>query len=256
MPTETQYSPGPGPSTLYMPVLSPPTPAPSPRLRPSTPITSLPLSSPTLSSHSLPSSPLALHPLSFTDLSPVERQAHLAALLAVCTPSELLFVSTFVAPRLKRDFLAELPPELALHVLSFVHEARTLARVAQVSRCWRSLARDDALWRALCAEHGFHADTHGPDAIPAEASASTSSSTNAGKGRQERGRYTSTQMVPHPAAVRRVSSFSTLPPPRTPELLYRQPTPPDLSHRELFQHAYETLSNWRTAAPACARTAC
>ncbi|EIM80293.1 WD40 repeat-like protein [Stereum hirsutum FP-91666 SS1] len=133
-----------------MPVLSPPTPAPSPR----------PQSHGTSSSLTFLdiNDPFQLSRREFASLSalgPSLRRQYLAALLADCNPSELLFISTTIAPLLKRDFLKELPAELALHVLRFVDEPKTLARAGQVSRYWCGLLKDESLWRRMCCLHRY-----------------------------------------------------------------------------------------------------
>ncbi|KIJ34875.1 hypothetical protein M422DRAFT_34949 [Sphaerobolus stellatus SS14] len=64
-------------------------------------------------------------------------------------------------PDRRRDFLTDLPPEVALHVLSFVDDVRTLGRAARVSRMWKILIEDEAPWKALCARRGF--ETGGGD---------------------------------------------------------------------------------------------
>ncbi|KAF7309529.1 hypothetical protein MIND_00323700 [Mycena indigotica] len=120
------------PSTIYMPVLSPPTPAASPG--PETDIFPLPVTLP--------------H-------NPNLRQKYLASLLHSLTPSELLFVSTTIAPLLKRDFVADLPIELALMVLGFVDEPKTLARASRVSRRWRDMVADESIWRGMCLRMEF-----------------------------------------------------------------------------------------------------
>ncbi|KAF7317915.1 hypothetical protein MKEN_00879600 [Mycena kentingensis (nom. inval.)] len=119
-------------STVYIPVLSPPTPA----------------ASPGPDSETLPF-PVAL------PHNAALRQQYLASLLHSLTPAELLFVSTTIAPLLKRDFIAHLPIELALMVLSFIDDPRTLARASRVSRRWRDLVSDDSLWRSMCLRLGF-----------------------------------------------------------------------------------------------------
>lgn len=121
-------------STLYVPIVSPPTPAPSPP--------------PSLSHTHTPFPDLSLLPTS-------QRIPYLSALLTQCTPSELLFISDTVTPLLKRDFLNDLPPELALYVLSFVNEPATLARAGRVSRCWARLVKDEGIWRRMCLVWGF-----------------------------------------------------------------------------------------------------
>ena len=131
-------------TTLYMPIVSPPTPAPSP-----------PPDQPSFPQTYIPPIP---HTSKFSTLSPSERRQHLHALIQECTPSELLFLSTTIAPLLKRDFLRALPPEVSLHVLSFIDDPRTLARAARVSRYWNELLKDDYVWRSMCIRHGFARD--------------------------------------------------------------------------------------------------
>lgn len=126
--------------TLYMPIESPPTPAPSPGPDPTRPPT-YPLS--LASSH--------LH----NTHEPGLRRQILASILASCTPSELLFISTTIAPLLKRDFLYWLPPELSLHILSYIDDTKSLVRVSQVSKHWRKLVTDECVWRRMSHVHGF-----------------------------------------------------------------------------------------------------
>ncbi|KAJ7178607.1 WD40 repeat-like protein [Mycena crocata] len=118
-------------SYMFVPVISPPTPASSPK--------------PTTD---------AFPPVVLPQ-NPALRQQYLASLLHSLTPGELLFVSTTIAPLLKRDFIADLPIELALIVLGFVDEPRTLARASRVSRRWKSLVADESLWRGMCMRIGF-----------------------------------------------------------------------------------------------------
>jgi hypothetical protein len=63
-----------------------------------------------------------------------------------------------MASLVKRDFLCELPPELALFILSFIDDPRTLARVAQVSKGWNSLLSSESLWRGISETFQFEAD--------------------------------------------------------------------------------------------------
>ncbi|KAJ7230553.1 WD40-repeat-containing domain protein [Mycena pura] len=122
----------PSSSTIYIPVLSPPTPAASPG--PDTDAFPVPISLPQ---------------------NPVLRQKYLAALLHSLTPGELLFVSTTIAPLLKRDFIADLPTELALMILSCIDEPRTLARASRVNRRWKAMVADESIWRGMCLRVGF-----------------------------------------------------------------------------------------------------
>lgn len=145
-------------STIYIPIIPPPTPASSPR--PSDVILG--------SNHNGLPNDLRNEVTRLKSLIPSVRRRFLAAILAQCTPSELLFVSTIIAPLLKRDFLFELPTELALFILSFVEEPQTLARVAQVSRSWAQLAADESLWRRLCDVYGFNREANRDESIKAD----------------------------------------------------------------------------------------
>ncbi|KAJ6561160.1 WD40-repeat-containing domain protein [Mycena vulgaris] len=138
-------------STMWIPVLSPPTPAASPG--PDT--------------DSFPPIPIAL------PQNPALRKQCLAALLHSLTPGELLFVSTTIAPLLKRDFISDLPIELALIVLGFIDEPRTLARASRVSRRWKDMVTDESIWRGMCMRIGFSSRepkgvTDAPDTSPVD----------------------------------------------------------------------------------------
>lgn len=132
------------PPTMYMPIIPPPTPAPSPPPGQT-------------SFHGIDPIILA-HLASFATLSPAARRLHLHALIQACTSPELLFLSTTIAPLLRRDFLHALPTEVSLHILSFIHDPRSLARAARVSRYWNELLKDECLWKEMCIRHGFSHD--------------------------------------------------------------------------------------------------
>ncbi|KAI8982786.1 WD40 repeat-like protein [Trametes punicea] len=127
-----------------MPIIPPPTPAPSPPPQQSSTVSSDPA--------------IASHVSAFASLSPAGRRQHLYALIQECTPTELLFLSTTIAPLLKRDFLRALPPEVSLYILSFINDPRTLARAALVSKYWNELLKDEYLWKTMCIRHGFSRD--------------------------------------------------------------------------------------------------
>ena len=97
----------------------------------------------------------------FNQLPPPARNGLLQALLPLLTTAELLLLSSGISPRLKRDFLQDLPLELALHILSFVDEPRTLARASCVSRFWRHLLEDEWTWKEMCTRHRFAATSVG-----------------------------------------------------------------------------------------------
>ncbi|KAG0312333.1 hypothetical protein BGZ99_009581 [Dissophora globulifera] len=75
----------------------------------------------------------------------------LTALVNSCHTSQLTFLNNIIAPKLKRDFLRDLPLELAHHILSFIDDPQSLVRVGQVSRFWHQLIEtEDWVWRAQC----------------------------------------------------------------------------------------------------------
>lgn len=107
----------------------------------------------------------------FQGYSQADRFAFLHALVGSLGLHEALVVSRRIEPRLKRDFLRELPPELALHCLSFVSlrlprpfgsppdfqvdDVKTLGRASQVSRYWYNLLQDDSTWKDICTRNKF-----------------------------------------------------------------------------------------------------
>ena len=145
--------------TVYMPVMRPPTPAPSPH--PVSPAPSvISLASSFVEHFEVP--PFEAFLNGFQSLSPLSRQDCLATLLSHCSARELFFISKRIAPLLKCDFLADLPVKLALHILGFIDQPRTLARIACVSRKWHALVQDEQVWRRLVNVYHFDSALHGP----------------------------------------------------------------------------------------------
>lgn len=85
----------------------------------------------------------------FSLLSPADRRAFFTALVPTLVGEDLLHVSRLVSPRLRRDFLAELPAEIALQVLSFIDDPKDLVRAARVSKTWRGLVSDEQTWKFM-----------------------------------------------------------------------------------------------------------
>jgi F-box and WD-40 domain protein CDC4 len=133
------------PQTHYLAV-SPPTPAPSPG------------PGPNLTSALCHPSVLSLDAFSQWPPDSAIRKQFLAALLSQCSSSELHFISTTLANLLKRDFLHDLPTEIALHILSFVDDHQSLIHAGQVSRHWRSLVCEPRLWKHLCEHYQYQLD--------------------------------------------------------------------------------------------------
>lgn len=68
-----------------------------------------------------------------------------------CFP-QLSLVSREVHAQLKIDFLSALPVEIGSKILSHL-DTVSLCKAAQVSRQWRVLADDDAIWHRMCEQH-------------------------------------------------------------------------------------------------------
>ncbi|KAG2199579.1 hypothetical protein INT47_012179 [Mucor saturninus] len=94
---------------------------------------------------------------SFHLLTDLQKQYFLYEIINSCDNSQLTFLNSLIAPRLKVDFLKELPPEIALHILSYLDLPSSLARANSVSKYWHALLRDENLWRGLCKSHHYHA---------------------------------------------------------------------------------------------------
>ncbi|KAH9899432.1 WD40 repeat-like protein [Cubamyces lactineus] len=197
-----------------MPIIPPPTPAPSPP--------------PQQYSFASSDPAIASHVAAFSSLPASARRQHLYAIIQECTPIELLFLSTTIAPMLKRDFLRALPPEVSLYILSFIDDPRTLAQAALVSKYWNELLKDEYLWKTMCIRHGFSRDAHAVEAY-----------------RREHMRD------PPPVPVFQEgspNSSSEADPRRSPLFTPRglQPRPPNTSfpYRKFFIYEYLRTSNW------------
>jgi len=76
-------------------------------------------------------------------------------LLRRCKKPTLHFVADVVNPALKRDFIASLPTELSLDILSYL-DVQSMCSAAQVSRYWRKLVdTHEAAWKELIERDGF-----------------------------------------------------------------------------------------------------
>lgn len=92
---------------------------------------------------------------SFQLLTPLQKQYFLMDIINSSDNSQLAFLNNLIAPRLKVDFLKELPPEIALQILSYVDSPSTLAHANCVSKYWHALIRDDTLWKLLCQSYNY-----------------------------------------------------------------------------------------------------
>ncbi|KAF9125795.1 hypothetical protein BGW39_007136 [Mortierella sp. 14UC] len=85
-----------------------------------------------------------------------EQRAELAVqLLQSVSPMVFSRAYARLTPLLQhRDFLAELPYELTVHLLSYLDE-KSLMNVALVSKEWNRFASDNAVWKGIYARHGW-----------------------------------------------------------------------------------------------------
>lgn len=91
----------------------------------------------------------------FVGLNSKEKLEVLTNILDGCSKQQMSYVSSYIAPKLKKDFLRLLPTELALRILSNIDDPKTLARASQVSRHWHRLLNDDFTWKVLCTKHRY-----------------------------------------------------------------------------------------------------
>lgn len=210
-------------------MLSPPTPAPSP-----SPSSSSPCPPP-------PRVPLEedpeeeplvrdLHAQIINRLTPPS-QLRLLRLLLASTPSlSLAPLLPLIQPRLQRDFLDSLPAELALHVLSFVDDPKTLTRAARVSKAWYALIDADQTWKRLCLHNGYP--------LPLRESAPSSSSFSLAELRDAldaeprvdlTSRRTTTTQIVSSHRRHRPQPGNNNPPP---------------SYKSHFKHAFQTSQSW------------
>ncbi|KAH7919886.1 WD40 repeat-like protein [Leucogyrophana mollusca] len=231
-------------STLYMPIASPPTPAPSPRPNYADPMyTSLQTGNDTQTSYD----PANLSRIEFANLAalgPASRKRYLVSLLNDCTPSELLFISTTITPMLKRDFLMDLPPEIAFHVLNFINEPQTLVRVSQVCKRWNDIVSDEWVWKTMCERYRFDIDDGGggsgglveDDDEPLEAMEKFASHPM----------DAALQWLTARERLRRQDQHSFWSPGASGSMrAHREMTVSQFSYRKHFQRAYLTMLNWR-----------
>lgn len=85
----------------------------------------------------------------FPRLTGPERRTLFTSLLPYMSGEDLLHLSHLISPYLRRDFLAELPAEIALKILGFIDDPKDLMRASRVSRTWRSLVADEQNWKLM-----------------------------------------------------------------------------------------------------------
>jgi F-box and WD-40 domain protein CDC4 len=167
----------------------------------------------------------------FRGLGQAERFAFLSSLVNELQLNEALAVSSKISPRLKRDFLSDLPVELALHCVSFIDDPRTLVRAMRVCKYWHDLLQDERLWRDMHTRQLFRpklSASYTPQPPPSAAHATTTQSNLEDRERErkahsQRGSASSSSWAKRSLPKRSV---------------------PARSYREKFRDAYLTENNW------------
>lgn len=91
----------------------------------------------------------------FSNLPPHLQQYTLFNLLRTSSIPVLQFVQNLVAPALKRDFVKDLPPEIAALILSKL-DGRSLCRASKVSKTWNTLIdHNPTIWRHRLVAEGL-----------------------------------------------------------------------------------------------------
>ena len=81
-----------------------------------------------------------------------QRSLMIEGIMAQCCFPQLSSISLQVHEQLKIDYMAALPSEIALKILSYL-DTVSLCKAAQVNRRWRLLADDDVVWQRMCQQH-------------------------------------------------------------------------------------------------------
>jgi len=66
----------------------------------------------------------------------------------------IIFYLSCSVPFVKRDFIALMPNEVAIRILSFL-DFKTLCTISRVSVAWSCLVNDNLLWKSLCAQNSI-----------------------------------------------------------------------------------------------------
>jgi len=130
---------------------SPPSSFPS---SPSSPL------SPSTSINEYSSSPLSADVLNwlsvFLAMSSDDRNRATEALIRTCSSNtiQLNQIKNQIEPYFQRDFIRDLPRELALHVLKYL-PAHDLARASRTCRAWYDACNDLLLWKRICVSNSI-----------------------------------------------------------------------------------------------------
>ncbi|CAG9537098.1 unnamed protein product [Cercopithifilaria johnstoni] len=87
----------------------------------------------------------------FKILSSRDQMDALTDLIGECSLDHIRHLRSVIEPFFQKDFIKELPKEIALHVMCFLSPA-DIARISLTCHYWRNLAEDNRLWRKKCEE--------------------------------------------------------------------------------------------------------
>ncbi|QRW18977.1 shwachman-bodian-diamond syndrome protein [Rhizoctonia solani] len=104
--------------------------------------------------HTPPPSPFKPSQSWMTELNDAQRQELAYQLLMTLPRSHLAELHRNLAPKLKVDIVASLPPEISISILSHLSYTDLLTCVL-VSKKWQTLANDQELWRRQCNLRGW-----------------------------------------------------------------------------------------------------
>ncbi|KAI9322726.1 WD40-repeat-containing domain protein [Dichotomocladium elegans] len=150
-----------------------------------------------------------------------------------------------ITPLLHRDFISQLPNELALRILGFL-DALSLARVATISRHWKEVSSDQVLWRRLFQSEGWGYDQDAMDRYLAHSPATLASRSTPLVSSLVKRRITATSRSSDESLSTSTSSSSNDPlrPTLAPIPLSRtapRPSPPSNSSRPPFRRTRDLL---------------
>lgn len=175
----------------------------------------------------------------------------LAELLNMCDGKLLGFVAGFVGPRLKRDPFGVLPNELCLRILTFIDDAKTLARSSQVSRRWHELVSDDMAWKTLMDKHAYRrlSDEAPPTTVQRPHLSQEQHSAPFGLSSQTFRGVHNPALAPFAVSAPDLSRSKSLDRgssmPGMSSRTKQQPRPKTISYRSRFKHQYQVETAWR-----------
>uniref|UniRef100_A0A914VXT5 F-box domain-containing protein n=1 Tax=Plectus sambesii TaxID=2011161 RepID=A0A914VXT5_9BILA len=89
----------------------------------------------------------------FKEMSGARRLEALSALVMVCSLPQIRHLKSTIAPYFQKDFISELPKEIAVQILSLLSPV-DVAKAAAVCRRWRTISEDNKMWKEKCQEMG------------------------------------------------------------------------------------------------------